>query len=87
MPCQLPPQAFTNDVFYLRPLVKFSRDDDSVWFTAVSIGRNKLAMLVKEMCRNSGIAGTKLNISLCATGATWPRPCRRIRISTFCCLC
>ncbi len=36
---------------------------------AVSIGRNKLAMLVKEMCRNGGIAGTKSNHSLCATGA------------------
>ncbi len=67
---RLPPQAFRNDVFYLRPLVKFSRDDDSVWFTAVSIGRNKLAMLVKEMCRNGGIAGTKSNRSLRATGAT-----------------
>ncbi len=67
---RLPPQALRNDVFYLRPLVKFSRDDDSVWFTAVSIGRNKLAMLMKEMCRNGGIAGTKSNHSLCVTGVT-----------------
>ncbi len=67
---RLPPQAFRNDVFYLRPLVKFSRDDDLLWFMAVSVSRNKLAMLVKEMCRNGGIAGTKSNHSLHATGAT-----------------
>jgi len=67
---RLPPQAFINDVFYLRPLMKFNRDDDSIWFTAVSIGRNKLTMLVKEMCKSAGIGGTKSNHSLRATGAT-----------------
>ena len=37
---RLPQGALERDVFYLRPLTKVERDEESVWFSAVAVGRN-----------------------------------------------
>ena len=59
-----------NDLFYLRPLEKFSEFDGEPWYSAVPVGKNTLAVKVKRMCESASIGGNKTNHSLRATGAT-----------------
>ena len=63
---KLPEQAFENDVFYLKP----SGFPKKSWFINVSLGRNKLGKMVKNVCVDADVAGNKTNHSLQATGAT-----------------
>ena len=51
----------------MRPLDKPKGD---VWYSSVPIGRNKLAQMVSDVCKEAGIQGHKSNHSLRATGAT-----------------
>ena len=67
---KLPPLAFENDVFYVRPLTKIPIDKNIPWFTSVPIGKNELAKSVQKMCQLAGIPGHKTNHSLRATGAS-----------------
>ena len=66
----LPPDASSNDVFYLKPLKSVPLDSDAPWFSSVPIGKNKLNGLLKEMCAEAGITGNFTNHSLRAYGAT-----------------
>ena len=66
----IPPDAKENDVFYLKPVSKLSADPSSPWFTKSPIGKNRLGEMLKEMCRDPGIAGNYTNHSLRAYGAT-----------------
>ena len=61
---RLPQKAIENDNFYVRPLPKFDTSEGSIWFTSVPIGRNKLAKMTSDMCKNAGIGGHKTNHSL-----------------------
>ena len=65
---KLPTTARENDIFYLRPLEKFT--PDGPWYSAVPVGRNKLLKMVPDMCKAADIKGHKTNHSLRATGAT-----------------
>ena len=66
---KLPSQAKEKDLFYCRPLKK-KEDPSAPWFVPVSIGRNKLATMVPDMCKEAGIDGRKTNHSLRVSGAT-----------------
>ena len=67
---RLPQDAVSNDLFYARPLEKFSNEEKMPWFTAVPLGKNTLQNMVKKMCATAGITGNKTNHSLRATSAT-----------------
>ena len=64
---KLPAEAFRNDIFYVRPLEKVTKEN--LWFSAVPIGKNTLSTIVKTTCEEAGIVG-KTNHSLRATGAS-----------------
>ena len=67
---RLPQDALLEDIFYLRPLEKFSEEGNKPWYTCVPLGKNTLQAMVKNMCTEAGIQGNKTNHSLRATGAT-----------------
>ena len=56
-----------HDAFYLRPLVKFTKEK---WFCNVPVGVNTLSSVVSRMCKEAGFAGFFSNHSLRATAAT-----------------
>ena len=64
------PQPAKTDAFYLRPLPKRPSSDGEPWFASIPLGKNKLALFVKEMCKDANISGNKTNHSLRATGTT-----------------
>lgn len=69
---KLPPYAFQNDVFYLRPKPKTPAAlETEPWYENSPVGRNKLVIFVKEMFLEAGFEeNPKTNHSLRATGAT-----------------
>ena len=66
----LPAEAVDKDVFYLKPLASVPPNPDAPWFSSTPIGKNKLNVMVKEMCAEAGISGNFTNHSLRAYGAT-----------------
>jgi len=66
----LPPEAVDKDVFYLTPLPKVPADPTKPWFKTVPVGKNRLNMMLKEMCAEAGITTNYTNHSLRAYGAT-----------------
>ena len=68
---RLPLIAFEKDNFYLQPIDGAeSKSPADAWFTSTPVGRNTLQKMVKDMCAECGLAGSKTNHSLRATGAT-----------------
>ncbi len=67
---KLPPKAKEDNLFYVKPLTKVPTDNDSPWYCPVPIGKNILANMVKKMCSEAKIQGSKTNHSLRATAAT-----------------
>ena len=59
---KLPTTARENDIFYLRPLEKFT--PDGPWYSAVPGGRNKFFKMVPDICKAADIKGHKTNHSL-----------------------
>ena len=43
---------------------------DQPWFTTSPVGKNALAKVVKNICADAGVGGSKSNQSLHTTGAT-----------------
>ena len=66
----VPESAKTNDIFYVRSLVKLPESEDAPWLTSVPVGENQLSKMVKEMCAQAEIKGNKTNHSLRASGIT-----------------
>jgi len=66
----LPAEAVDKDVFYLKPLASVPSNPDAPWFSSILIGKNKLNVMVKEMCAEAGISSNFTNHSLRAYGAT-----------------
>ena len=66
----IPQEAYKSDVFYLTPLASKPADPSKPWFTTTPIGRNKLGVMLKQMCQDAGIDGRYSNHSLRAAGAT-----------------
>ena len=60
----LPAEAKNNDVFYLKPLASVPSNPDAPWFSNTPIGKNKLNVMVKEMCAEAIISGNFTNHSL-----------------------
>ena len=59
------PREVKNDqVFYLKPLSEVPSDPTKPWFTKTPIGRNRLNVMLKEMCQEAGIEGHYTNHSL-----------------------
>ena len=54
-------------MFYCRPLPK---DPSHPWYTAVPVGKNTLANMIRDMCKEAGIHGKKSNHGLRMSGAT-----------------
>ncbi len=67
---KLPPVATEKDFFYWRPHCKVPRDPLAPWFTASPLGKNIMGDMIKNICKDAGIAGKKTNHSLRATGAS-----------------
>ena len=67
---KLSQEAFTNDIFYLRPLEKTPSDPNVPWYSAVPVGKNTLEKKLSCICEQAGIEGTITNHSLRATSAT-----------------
>ena len=65
---KLPKNAHSMEAFYFRHLSK--PPQEGPWCSAVLIGRNKLATIVKVTCTEAGLSEKKTNHSLRATAAT-----------------
>ena len=66
---KLSKEAFQRDIFYLKPVSKVSKCGQP-WFTITPVGKNTLVKMVKDICADAVIGGSKSNHSLRATGAT-----------------
>ena len=64
------PEAVDKDAFYLTPLPKVLADPTKPWFEVVPVGRNRLNVLLKEMCAEAAITTNYANHSLRACGVT-----------------
>ena len=58
---KLPQEAFTQDVFYLRPLEKMPSDPNHPWYTNVPVGKNTLERKLAIICDRAGIEGSITN--------------------------
>ena len=67
---KLPSEARERDLFYVRPLQKFTSDPTCPWYTSVPLGKHTLQSKLKNMCTEAEISGHKTNHSLRATAAT-----------------
>ena len=65
---KLPLQAKERDVFYLTP--NKLADQSKPWYSLVSVGRNRLGSMLKDMCAEAQVSGNFTNHSLRAYGAT-----------------
>ena len=54
---KLTTDVFQRDNFYLQPILKLPTDPAKPWFTMSPIGRNMLARMVKEICKDGNISG------------------------------
>lgn len=66
---KLPPVAFENDIFYMRPKLATPGDPSSPWYKSIPVGKETLRLMLADMCAKAGIQ-RKTNHSLHATGAT-----------------
>ena len=66
---KLPKESFRRDNFYLQPVSNVKKPNQP-WFTTSPVGKNALAKMVKDICADAGVGGSKSNHSLRATGAT-----------------
>ena len=66
---KLPEFAFKEDILYCQPKQKTPADNESPWYDPVTVGKNKLGNMVRDMCDDAGIP-RKMNHSLHATGTT-----------------
>ena len=64
---KLPSDAHQQEAFYFRPKPKTPKEGP--WYSSVPIGKNKLAVMVSDMCAKAGLE-KKTNHSLRATAAT-----------------
>ena len=67
---KIPKEAQSKDVFYLTPLLKKPIHPSKPWYTTTPVGRNRLNVMLKEMCQEAGLSGKFTNHSLRAYGAT-----------------
>ena len=67
---KLPPEARQRDLFYVRPLQKYTSDPTCPWYTSVPLGKHTLQSKLKNMCAEAEISGHKTNHNLRATAAT-----------------
>ena len=67
---KLPPEAFTKDIFYARPLDNTLSDPSRPWYSASAVGKNLLQKTLSSICSQAGIEGNITNHSLRATSAT-----------------
>ena len=65
---KLPPEAFSNDIFFLRPIER--HEDSKHWYSKMPVGRNILDIKLSGMCKMANIEGKISNHSLRATSAT-----------------
>ena len=65
---KLPLQAKERDVFYLTPNKLIGQSKP--WYLLVSVGRNRLGSMLKDMCAETQVSGNFTNHSLRAYGAT-----------------
>ncbi len=66
----LPPAAVEKDYFHCRPLANLPKDPSAPWFAASPLGKNVLGDMMKDICKDAGIVGSKTNHTLRATGAS-----------------
>ncbi len=67
---KLPPAAVEKDYFYCRPLDNLPKDPSAPWFAASPLDKNVLGDMMKDICKDAGIVGSKTNHTLRATGAS-----------------
>ena len=60
----------SKSLFYLRPLQNVPSDQAAPWYTTTPVGKNTLALMIRNMCHDIGISGKKTNHSLRATSVT-----------------
>ena len=65
---KLPQSAKDKDIFYCRPLNKYTADGP--WYSEQPRGKHFLSDMVKRMCNAAGIEGKFINHSLRTSGAT-----------------
>ena len=70
---KLPHQAKEMDLFYCRPCPTVPKKPEDPWYISVTVGKNTLSSMVKDMFAEAGIEGKKSNHSL--------------RVESFCCRC
>ena len=69
---RLPKYAFEQDIFYLRPKSSITANESEPWYECIAVGKNSLASMVKQMCRDAGIeekaiiACEQLELLLCS---------------------
>lgn len=66
----LPEGGKANDIFYLTPLPSKPADPGKPWYTNTPVGRNRLNLMMKEMCKEAEFDKSFTNHSLRAYGAT-----------------
>ncbi len=74
---KLPPAAVEKDYFYCRPLDNLPKDPSAPWFAASPLGKNVLGDMMKDICKDAGIVGSKTNHTLRETGASQLFNCSR----------
>lgn len=67
---KLPKKLVEQDIFYARPLENVPSTEDAPWYAPVPLGKHTLQSMVKKMCEDAKIKGSKSNHSLRATAAT-----------------
>ena len=67
---KLPPEVKAKDIFYIRPKTTMPKDTTSSWYTAVPVGRNTLAEMMKKWSEEAKLATKYTDHSLRAYGVT-----------------
>ena len=67
---KFPPEPKATDIFYMKPKTTMYKDTTSPWYTAVPVGRNTLAEMMKKMSKEAELATKYTNHSLRACGVT-----------------
>ena len=60
---KLPPVAKAKDIFYMKWKTTMPKDTTSPWYTAVPVGRNTLAEMMKKMSEEAKLATKYTNHS------------------------
>ena len=67
---KLPPEAKAKDLFYMKPRSKIPVDPTAPWYTAVQLGKNMLAEMMKRISEEAKLPTKYTNHSLRAYGVT-----------------